>query len=73
MFNDYHITMDSFGEYLPQNWQEIADYLNEIIDSRITPDEITGEITWEDREIINQLWEDYCNGDRGGTAPDPIW
>ena len=68
---DHHITMDSFGQDCPQNWEEIANYLNNIIDSRITPDEF-GDITADDREIINAIWETYCNGDMP-DAPKPIF
>ena len=27
MYNDYHITMDSFGQTCPANWEAIADRL----------------------------------------------
>lgn len=30
---DYTITMDSFGQDCPGNWEEIADALNAILDN----------------------------------------
>lgn len=33
--NIYHVTMDSFGSDCPVNWEEIADYLNKLIDDAL--------------------------------------
>ena len=71
MFNDYHITMESFGQDCPKNWEEIAAYLNAIIDSMGIEDEF-GEIDTEGREKIDALWETYCAGELKG-APAPIF
>ena len=54
MFNTNYITMDSFGSDCPANWEEIADFLNNLIDERGI---------YDDRDELDQLWEDYCNGD----------
>ena len=54
------ITMDSFGSLLPENWEEIADFLNALIEERGIEN---------DQDELDQLWEDYCNGDIPG-APD---
>lgn len=54
------ITMDSFGSECPSNWEEIADFLNAIIEERGIEN---------DPEELDQLWEDYCNGDIPG-APE---
>ena len=70
MFYDYHISMDSFGDTCPTNWEEIADYLNGIIDDMNITDEY-GELTAEGREQIDALWEQYCAGELKG-APAPI-
>jgi uncharacterized protein (DUF2236 family) len=72
MFNEYHITMDSFGSDCPANWEEIADYLNAIIDNLpdIT-DPDTGNLTPDGREQIDTLWEQYCAGELP-DAPAPI-
>ena len=73
MFNEYHITMDSFGDTCPANWEEIADHLNAIIDA--TPDITdpdTGDLTFEGREKIDALWEAYCAGDLP-DAPAPVF
>lgn len=68
MFNEY-ITMESFGQDCPRNWEEIADYLNDIIDGMSVTDE-DGELTTEGREKIANLWERYCAGELEG-APVP--
>ena len=70
MFNEYHITMDSFGQDCPANWEEIAEYLNGIIDEMDVTDE-DGELTGEGRDQIDSLWERYCTGEIEG-APTPI-
>lgn len=54
------ITMDSFGSMLPENWEEIADFLNNLIEERGIEN---------DPDELDQLWEDYCNGDIPG-APE---
>ena len=54
------ITMDSFGSMLPENWEEIADFLNNLIEERGIEN---------DPDELAQLWEDYCNGDIPG-APE---
>lgn len=70
MYTEYHITMDSFGQECPENWQEIADYLNNIIDERVTPDEY-GNITEDDKNTLCKIWEDYWN-ENMQDAPKPI-
>lgn len=54
MYNDYHITAESFGADIPANWEEIADRLNKIIDARNIA---------EDHDAVNELWESYWNGE----------
>lgn len=46
----YYVTADSFGADIPDNWEEIAAELNEIIDQR----GIAG-----DRGAVNELWDEY--------------
>jgi hypothetical protein len=60
---EYYITEDSFGEYCPANWQEIADYMNDIIDERGIA---------EDFDAVCVLWEAYCSGDIPGV-PAAEW
>lgn len=69
MFNEHHITMESFGDNCPMNWEEIADWLNERIDAMNVTDE-DGELTREGMERISDLWERYCAGELEG-APAP--
>ena len=72
MYNDYHITMNSFGSECPTNWEEIADYLNGILDA--TPDitDADGDLTTDGREKVDAIWETYCAGDMP-DAPAPVF
>ena len=51
------IDVDSFGSNCPENWKEIADYLNKRIENGEDPEE---------------LWEWYCMG-LYEDAPDAIY
>lgn len=55
-----YITTESFGSEIPANWEQIAAYLNEIIDERSIA---------EDHDAVNELWETYWNGEIPG-APE---
>lgn len=48
------ITAESFGADLPTNWEEIADYLNAIIEERGIEDDLNE---------VNELWEAYWQGE----------
>ena len=75
---DYHITAESFGSDLPENWEEIAAFLNEMIDDALdgNPDAFmpgyddTG-LSAEGHEIIDNICERWCAGEIDG-APEPI-
>lgn len=58
---EHWITIESFGDTVPANWEEIASFLNEIIRDRNIQESISD---------VNDLWEQYCNGDIDG-APEP--
>ena len=45
-----YITVDSFGSDCPENWEEIANELNAIIDERGIAD---------DMNAVNELWGEY--------------
>ena len=47
---DNYVTMESFGSVLPENWEEIADEMNRIIDER----GISGNI-----DAVNEFWDEY--------------
>lgn len=47
------ITADSFGADIPANWEEIAEFLNDIIRERSIEN---------DHNAVNELWESYWNG-----------
>lgn len=79
MYNDYMIDMDSFGSECPANWEEIASYLNDIIDTYIAEATSIDEdgMEWIDdeaalRDRIAALWESYCAGDIA-EAPAPVF
>lgn len=47
-------TFESFGAVLPDNWEEITIYLNGTVrDMKLTKD---------DKDAIEQVWEDYWEG-----------
>lgn len=57
------ITVESFGSDCPDNWEEIADYLNDIIRSH--------SILFDEEDTAQIVWENYCN-DCYPDAPRPI-
>ena len=74
MNTDRHVTMDSFGDNCPKNWEEIASYLNEKIDNILDKYGEDADYNPDCTEEIIKVWEDYCNGERGAdNIPDPIW
>lgn len=50
---EYWITAESFGADIPENWEEIAAFLNAIITDRGTSN---------DHNAVNELWEVYWQG-----------
>ena len=48
------INVESFGAGVPENWEEIADYLNEIIRERSIEN---------DHNAVNDIWEAYWQGE----------
>ena len=53
------ITAESFGSNCPQNWEEIADFLNEIIEEKIEAD----NLDYRDAlDFSDELWMQYCMG-----------
>ena len=58
--SEYYITVDSFGAECPENWEEIAEFLNAIIDERGIAN---------DHDAVNDLWEEFCRGELDG-APE---
>ena len=48
------ITIESFGADVPENWEEIAEYLNNIIRERGIEN---------DHNEVNDLWEAYWQGE----------
>ena len=53
----HYITAESFGAEIPENWEEIAEQLNAIIDERGIADDL---------EAVNDLWDEYWSN--GGIA-----
>lgn len=49
----HYITENSFGAEIPDNWGQIADFLNGIIDER--------GIEY-DLNAVNELWDDFWSG-----------
>ena len=80
---DYHITMDSFGQDCPSNLEEIADYLNTVIDEKLDKygknafdNTNYAGLSREGTEIVSAVWENYWNDYHSGTlnksAPAPV-
>lgn len=61
---DRMITVDSFGSDCPENWEEIAEFLNEIIAAHEPEEDEREENDWH-----ADLWERYCRGEIPG-APE---
>lgn len=74
----YHINMDSFGSECPQNWEEIAASLNELIDAELEKEEGAFDpsdakgLSDSGYEIIDSIWEKFCAGQLEGV-PAPIF
>lgn len=63
MFEKYRFTEDSFGSECPDNWQEIADYLNDKIARRFDELERDNADADEYRYEADSIWENYCAGE----------
>lgn len=59
MKDNYMITADSFGSNLPNNWQEIADSINEYLTELWEAATDEGKNSFS--ETVREVWEDYCN------------
>lgn len=70
--NPFHVSMDSFDQFdpYPVNWEEIASFLNGIIDSRIAealksvPEDswlYSSDIYQTCNDISEKVWDQYCN------------
>lgn len=55
------VTVESFGDTVPENWQEIAAYLNAKLDALGIPED--GEMPQEAYDQYAAVWERYWNGD----------
>ena len=76
---NYHVSMDSFGSECPGNWEEIADYLNAVIDLALEQDPDYFEPGYDDsglsaegHDVVNNIWERFCAGEFP-DAPVPVW
>lgn len=67
----YKVTMDSFGENCPKNWEEIASFLNPIMAAEIAR---IGEDApdWEKQDVTDKVWEAFCNGEID-ACPEPVF
>ena len=69
--NNYLVNMDSFGDNCPTNWEEIAAFLNPMIEKVI--DELGDEAEdWEIQDETNKIWDAFCNGEIK-DCPEPIF
>ena len=78
MYHDYHITADSFGSNCPGNWEEIAAFLNGLIDEHLNnaadafePGYDDTGLSTEGHEIVDHIWSLYCAGEiEDAPAPE---
>ena len=56
----YLITVDSFGENCPDNWEEIAGYLNFLLEEAWNEGCYAEAIEFKD--VVETIWDKYCNG-----------
>lgn len=54
------VNENSFGSLLPDTWEEDAARINDMLEEAGIPEK--GELTPEQREIMDSIWEQYCNG-----------
>ena len=59
---------DSFGSNCPDNWEEIADFLNDILESETKDDMDEMDI----KNLAEDIWERYCSG-LLNDAPEAIF
>lgn len=57
MFEQYMVTMDSFGSELPEDWEEIAQEINEQFENWIENNQDATEVDAHDES--ERLWENY--------------
>jgi len=65
---NYYWDENSWGaDYPPENWADIVDAANTMIDDYIEAENLAPERSRDDMEIVRSysegLWEKYCNGD----------
>jgi hypothetical protein len=71
---DNYFTAETFGEYLPKNWEEIVDALNRLVDEHIEKDENANkpwDVYPEAREWYDDLWDKFLHGELP-DVPKPI-
>ena len=72
----WRIDGESFGANCPDNWEEVANALNEEIERRATAngideddmDSYDEDIIEQMRDIAAQVWEDWCCDKIGPAA-----
>jgi len=77
MLDKFMITEDSFGPVLPSNWQEIAEYLNSLLEDAWDKAGIDSRFPSCDdlrdfRETTEEIWAQYWNG-MFSDAPEAIF
>ena len=60
MFEKYRFTEDSFGSECPDNWEEIADLLNDRLRAAFEEFDRIGADKYEYQEAADDIWEDFC-------------
>jgi hypothetical protein len=67
------ITAESFGSYLPKNWEEIAKFMNDAAEKWLEDLKKEDPEYFESHDescIYDEIWDGYWNGWLAG-APEP--
>lgn len=59
---------ESFGQDLPENWSEIAAYLNSIAESMGIDESNENEA--DNRDMLDSIWEKYWSAYHAGELPE---
>lgn len=68
-----YITVDSFGSECPDNWQEIADWLNELLAIRVHESDDPREVKMKIDTIWDGYWRFYHAGALQEYEPKPVF
>ena len=73
LHRNYKVTMDTFADRCPANWEDVATYLENSLESAlVAAGEDPSEYTPDGREIADGIWEKFCAGELQ-DCPYPVY